>query len=47
MSVELLNECKKKLSASIYKLDKILEIYDSTPIEKCLQESCKAESVIK
>lgn len=47
MSVELLSECKRKLLSSISKLDKILEMYDSAPLEKCLQETCKADGVIK
>lgn len=47
MSVELLSECKRKLLSSVGKLDKILEMYDSAPLEKCLQETCKADAVIK
>jgi hypothetical protein len=47
MSVELLGECKRKLLGSVGKLDKIMEMYDSSPLEKCLHESCKADAVIK
>jgi hypothetical protein len=47
MSVELLSECKRKLTGSITRLEKILDMYDSTPLERCLQETCKAEAVIR
>lgn len=47
MSLELLNECKKKLVNSVSRLDKIMEMYDSTPLEKCFYDCCKYDSVIK
>ena len=36
MSIELLNECKKKLTTAITKIDKTLETFDSSPLEKIL-----------
>lgn len=36
MSIELLNECKKKLITAIAKIDKTLDTFDSTPLEKIL-----------
>lgn len=47
MSVELLGECKRKLLSSINRLDKILDMYDSTPLEKTLHDTCKADAVLR
>ena len=42
-----MSECKRKLVSSVNRLDKILDVYDSTPLEKCLYDTCKAEGVLK
>ena len=47
MSLELLNECKKKLVNSVDRLEKIMDMYDSSSLEKCFYDCCKSDSLIK
>lgn len=35
MSVELLSECKRKLTNALSKLDKTVQMFDSEPLERC------------
>lgn len=47
MSVELMNECKKKLQNTVNKYDKMNELFNSNALEKSLIETVKCESTIK
>ena len=42
MSVELLGECKKKLTTAVGRFDKVVAAYNSTPLEKSLHETARA-----
>lgn len=46
MSVDLLTECKRKLTNGLGKLDKTVQMFDSNPLERCFYETCRAEGVI-
>ena len=42
-----MNECKKKLTSTVSKFDKINEMFSSAPIEKTLYETIKCEAVVR
>ena len=46
MSVELLAECKRKLSNSLNRLDKTMQMFDSEPLERAFYDTCKAENIL-
>lgn len=47
MSVELLAECKRKLTNALSRLDKSLQMFDSEPLERSLYETIRAETIIQ
>ena len=47
MSVELLNECKKKLETGVNKVDRLNELFNSINVEKALYETGKLETTVK
>lgn len=47
MSIELMHECKKKLSTCVNKTEKLFEYFSTSNVEKVLYDTCKAESVCK